>query len=681
MRFTAGDGVNVRAGPRPRTNELDCVSMPPRAARYGVPAALLLLGAALLFPSAQKADNGAEGERAVPQGSRETPKLEESSSLEPTSDAEEVEDASSSALGCRERPLQAPSGAPPRVSCEEARAILAETHARYAGNSTEPDPRIFAALVAGWLDPHGLWSAAPDSPLTRSLEESARGLLAELRLPPHATASCEAALRLGEELRDWVVALEKTFDEAQAKAPRVSSSRAFSLFSESIFQDDPVTRPGRVLARRLGERTAHFRARHPDLAEALEPTARSRYFPRLSGEGWAEAVLAAAVRAYVPLLDPHGAWAPLDEEWSLYSEDPGFDGAPRLWGEVTRTAVAVRVLSDALPPLENGDLILSIDGISTVGMPLEQLEQLSRLEPAHGGVRRVVVLRAREASARELAVNVVAEVEPDGARAFAVDGERVRYGDGNVLVVRLPDVPEGLGAMVGQFIAEQRDPSLRGVVLDLRGNGGGSTDAAAGVLGLFLPGAPLFPLATRGRLVEVMRAPTPAPEERWDGPVATIVDGYTASAAEMIAGALVAYQRGVLLGRQTFGKGCIQEYADDHTGHGVLRVTTLLYALPNGAAVQRHGLVPDVFLPVERARDREADVGAALPGYSGPDVRDSKVALGPLWPPHGGEIGRTSDPIITAALKSLGAPRGAPRTIASRRLNLRATSAATGLRP
>ena len=68
---------------------------------------------------------------------------------------------------------------------------------------------------------------------------------------------------------------------------------------------------------------------------------RRRYLPELSAEAWGQVVLAAAVRAYVPLLDPHGAWAPFEEELSLYSEDPGFDSGPRLWGEVTRTASAV----------------------------------------------------------------------------------------------------------------------------------------------------------------------------------------------------------------------------------------------------------------------------------------------------------------------------------------------------
>ena len=76
------------------------------------------------------------------------------------------------------------------------------------------------------------------------------------------------------------------------------------------------------------------------------------------------------------------------------------------------------------------------------------------------------------------------------------------------------------------------------MVLDLRGNGGGSTDGAIDALGLYLPGARLFPMKRRDGSLETDTAPEPARSDRWTGPVATLVDGSTASAAEMISGAL-----------------------------------------------------------------------------------------------------------------------------------------------
>src|SRR5690606_2164029 len=205
--------------------------------------------------------------------------------------------------------------------------------------------------------------------------------------------------------------------------------------------------------------------------------------------------------------------------------------------------------------------------------------------------RRALVLRAGEMQPREVVVDLGFEEE---AEVFepSLDSERIRYGDGSVVVVRLSYVADGMEGALAELLAEARRENTHGVLLDLRGNGGGSTRAALGITGLFLPGARLFPLSARGRLVDVMRADVPTPDRVWTGPVAALVDGYTASAAEMIAGAFVAYGRGPVVGSRTFGKGCIQEYADDHTGRGVLRITSLLFALPDGSPVQGVGISP-----------------------------------------------------------------------------------------
>ena len=102
--------------------------------------------------------------------------------------------------------------------------------------------------------------------------------------------------------------------------------------------------------------------------------------------------------------------------------------------------------------------------------------------------------------------------------------------------------------------------------------------------------APLFPMARRDGAIEVDRAPEPPLADRWTRPVATLVDGDTASAAEMIAGALSAYHRGPVVGERTYGKGCAQEYLDDDAQEGVVRLTTLLYALPDGTR-ERHEII------------------------------------------------------------------------------------------
>ena len=214
-----------------------------------------------------------------------------------------------------------------------------------------------------------------------------------------------------------------------------------------------------------------------------------------------------------------------------------------------------------------------------------------------------------------------------------------------------------------------------GVLLDLRGNGGGSTDGAIDALGLFLPGAPLFPMRRRDGTLETDRAPEPPNVDRWNGPVATLVDAETASAAEMIAGALASYGRGPSVGTNTFGKGCAQEYLDDDAHYGVLRLTTLLYALPDGAAVQRVGLAPQIhipFVPVDDSSpgEREATLAHSAPSWRGPDVRDRTIMGHALdgtwstaWPGQDGTLGPCRDAEVCRALRALGGGASTPRRV------------------
>jgi carboxyl-terminal processing protease len=597
-----------------------------------------------------------------------------SSAAEAPSDPEPaaVEPAPESCKG--NRPLVSPSGAPPRLSCPAARAILAEMRERFAGDVSRPNAKTFAKLMMGWIDPHGLWSAAPDAPLPRALRDDAAALLEEIAGRVAPDGPCRRAEAFGRALDGWVGELERTFDRATKHASVVSRERAANLGRAGVFQDDPVTEPARVLARRLGDTVARFSQAFPGAVPALADTARARYFPRLGALGWSEVVLAAAVRAYVPLVDPHGDWAPFEEEWSLYAEDPGLDADPRLWHEITRTAVGIRIVDAAAGALAMGDLVLAVDGVLTAGMPLEQAEQLGRLEPHEGGKRTVAVLRRAHTEIETLDI----DLSPDDAPAEGpadLESETVRFGDEHVLIVRVPDVPDGLGESLGRTIAHARPAGLSGVLLDLRGNGGGSTDAAAAVLGLFLPSAPLFPLANRSGLVEVLGAPEPSAELRYEGPIASLVDGYTASAAEMIAGALSAYGRGPTLGVRTFGKGCIQEYVDDKENKGVLRVTTLLFALPDGSPVQRSGLVPDVLLPGIVGREHEGDLLHSLATYRGPDVRTRVSGVKVPWPSHRGHVGPCSDRRVCRALWRLGAAEVAKRSASSARVASRSGTA------
>ncbi len=551
-----------------------------------------------------------------------------------------------------ERPLRVPSGEPPRLRCADARLIVAEVRRRLPTEPPRVSPSAFADLWTDWFDPHGLWSAAPDAPLADSAHARAGALLAELESANH-NAPCSAALALGAESKHWVDGLRSIFEQARADAHSVRLTRALTGITEPAFEDEEVARPARQLAADLGRRVGEFAKVAPALADAPASAALARFFPDYSVEEWSEVVLAAAVRAYVPAIDPHGEWAPLEEEWALFEGDPIDATEPTLWSNMQRTPLGARIVDSPRAPLEMDDLVLSVDGVQTAGLSVEQVEQLARVEPPHGqSMRAVRVLRGTQVTALDLAVGFPA----DGVEsANALSATRIRYGSGSVVVIPIAEVGDRLGDDLADVLSSAREEEEPlGVVLDLRGNGGGSTDGAAAAIGLFLPGAPSFPLIHRGVVSEVMRAPAPDADVGWKGPVAVLVDGYTASAAEMIAGALDSYGRGPLLGAHTFGKGCVQEYFDDHSGQGVLRLTTLLVALPDGSALQQVGLEPEWSLGLPAADEHEADLEGSPKGASGPDVRNHAAMATIPWPSARGRVGPCEDPVVCRALARLG---------------------------
>jgi carboxyl-terminal processing protease len=493
------------------------------------------------------------------------------------------------------------------------------------------------------MDPHGLWSAAPDSPLASELTQAAPDMLRSLH---EGLPGCAAADRVGIAFQAWLAELAPLYDaafDAARAGPAPSSAELFELTADPIFEDDPVTVSGRELARQLGRRLGAFAARFPQEG-ALVEQARARFFPS-EPDAAAEIATLAALRAYVPLVDPHGDFAPLDEEWALYAGDSTLDGGSPLWGDVTRTALGARVTSDPAAPLELDDLVLSIGSLSLAGVSIDQIEQAARSADQAALTLRVL----RQGELRELEIQVQPPLEPPGS---ALELEHVRYRRGTPPVLRIviPDVSDGLREDLEQTLASEAAGSSA-LLLDLRGNGGGSLDAAVESLGLFVPGARLFSLVHRGFVTEVLRAPRDAPA--YAGPVAALVDGDTASAAEMLAGALQAYERGAVIGARTFGKGCVQEYFDDVAPSGVLRMTTLQFVMPNGRPLQQIGLTPDLTLPLAPPLEREAQITRQPITFDGPDVRDREVKPGPPWPADSTAPGPCRDPIVCTAISRL----------------------------
>jgi carboxyl-terminal processing protease len=569
----------------------------------------------------------------------------------PTVASVQVEPPSVTIAETEPRALALPSGDPPHISCEDAQRVSAFLQRELPAPPIGPTPTELGESWAGMLDPHGFWSAAPDSPIGTELTAAAADMVSSFFEQSSSCAGVERVVRVWQPFQQSLLRVfEAAFEAERERGPR-DVADVFQLGAEPIFEDDPVTRPAAELARELGTRLGAFVARYPDEAAIVED-ARQRYFPT-SREALREIAILAALRAYVPLIDPHGDFAPLDEEWALYAGDDTLDHGSPLWGDVTRTPLGARIVADPAPPLEVDDLVLSIDGLNLAGASVDQIEQAARsAAPQAGFLVRVL----RQGEARPLTLRVEDEPAPIES---ALSVERIRYGAGDRTVLRvvIPDVGDDLGRELDELLAAET-PGTSAVLLDLRGNGGGSLDAAVEALGLFVPGARLFPLIHRGAVSEVLQAQRPA--RTYGGPLAALVDGDTASAAEMLAGAIQAYGRGKLIGARTFGKGCVQEYFDGIVPSGVLRMTTLQFVMPDGRPLQQIGLTPDLSLPIAPALERESLITRQPITFDGPDVRDRALAPGPAWPRESSAPGPCEDPLVCQAISRLsGAKSGA----------------------
>ena len=564
--------------------------------------------------------------------------------------------------------LHPPTGKLASLTCAQAATIVKEVEAELAFVPARPSNAAMAGAVRDWVDPHGHWAASQDAAPWATIDAEAGALLTEMKAgsqgAPEARASCPAALRIGKKLAAWVDGQRARYDARLAKAAG-DEKRALADALDVAARDGgtaPLTAV--ALTDELADRAGVLQRAYGEPVAKYLQDARNRYFPEMTAEAWSEVVLAAAVRGWVEEVDAHGAWAPYGEEAAVHDVDLDQDAPARLWTRATRTLLGVRIDDGALAPLASGDVILEVDGMPLAGLGVEQLDELALTAADGDAPFDVVLMREGDRAPRTVRVEQSGEtpVAPAAtAHPFDLATETVAYGSGEVAVVTIPDIYDDLGELFARALSRAKSPKLAGIVLDLRGNGGGSTEGAIDTLGTFLPGAHLFPMKNRRGTVEIDRAPTPPPDEQWSGPVATLVDSGTASAAEMLAGALAAYRRGPSVGAPTYGKGCAQEYLDDDAHAGLLRVTTLLFALPDGSPVQHVGLTPTIAFPFRDVDgEREAKLDHSPDAWTGPDIRDRAwVSKAPqfAWPSASGRVGPCKDAVTCKALALLGEPR------------------------
>jgi len=222
-----------------------------------------------------------------------------------------------------------------------------------------------------------------------------------------------------------------------------------------------------------------------------------------------------------------------------------------------------------------GDEIVAINNVRLNRLDLEQLVgllQQSKQQPARLVVRRPGNLRLLEFT-----------LTPEEMQSPSV--ERVFFLKPGIGYVRVASFDEKTGAQIREAIEKLGGERLKGLVLDLRNNPGGMLTAALETVSLFLkPGSPI--LTVRGRAVPEKEEKVPADGTPYNFPLAALINGRSASASEIVAGALQDHDRAVIIGEPSFGKGLVQSVFPlaDSTG---MALTTALYYTPSGRSIQK----------------------------------------------------------------------------------------------
>lgn len=321
-------------------------------------------------------------------------------------------------------------------------------------------------------------------------------------------------------------------------------------------------------------------------------------------------LMEAAIRGLLTGLDPHSAYLDKQELGALNEDASGAYGGLGLEVQVRdgvlRVVAAIDDTPAALGGLKSGDIIVRIDGT-----PLEGDVMSRAVDRLRGTPGTQITLTVMRDAAEPFDVTLKREV-------IKISSVRSRWLSDSVGYVRISTFQADTASALNRAVSRlQKSASLDGLVLDLRSNPGGLLQAAVGVADAFVERGTL--VSTRGRQsLATMQFSATAGDLLKGAPLVVLIDGGSASAAEIVAGALQDHRRGLVVGQRSFGKGSVQSVLPLANGDGV-KLTTARYYTPSDRSIQAEGIVPDVELPdVEFKRSNAAQrrtSEADLPGH------------------------------------------------------------------
>ena len=306
-------------------------------------------------------------------------------------------------------------------------------------------------------------------------------------------------------------------------------------------------------------------------------------------------LIEAAINGMLTSLDPHSSYLSPDDAADMRQQTRGEFGG--LGIEVTQEEGFVKVVSpiDGTPAseagIEAGDFITHVDGESVLGLTLDQAVELLR-----GPVgSEIIITVAREGEPEPFDVSIIRDI-------IKLTAVRART-EGDSIVLRVTTFNDQTMPNLEDGIAEQIEAAggldnINGLVLDLRNNPGGLLTQAIRVSDAFLEKGEI--VSTRGRYVEDGERFNATPGDLMNGkPIVVLINGGSASASEILAGALKDHRRAIVVGTKSFGKGSVQTVMPLR-GEGAMRLTTARYYTPSGRSIQALGVSPDIVVEQPR---------------------------------------------------------------------------------
>ncbi|MDG2333653.1 MAG: carboxy terminal-processing peptidase [Myxococcota bacterium] len=452
------------------------------------------------------------------------------------------------------------------------------------------------------------------------------------------------------------------YESLQNFATEMLADENYELDTDAILIIDPDKRafaPNSEAQNELVSKLIHFQMSNYVSSDMALPEAREklthRYelMTRRAKEKTNEDLYAEYLDAFATALDPHSNYLSQEvlEDFQI-SMGLSLEGIGVALSTKDGYSVVEKIIpggaAAGLKVLEPQDKIIAVaqDGTEPVDIIDMDLRDVVRLiRGKRGTTVHLTVLRQGETTER-FQVSIVRDkinLEEQAAKIrfeeVEIEGEKQK-----IAVLELPSFYGGnepggrqSSSDVAALLNEAKEEKAVGLVLDLSRNGGGLLETSVDIAGLFIEDGGI--VATRDTFSQVQVLRDPNARIAWDGPLVVLISRVSASASEIVAGALKDYRRAVIVGDDhSFGKGTVQSMVPLPEGLGALKVTTALFFRPGGRSTQHTGVASDVIIPSIFGTD---DFGEAHQTYSLPtqsitsflEIADTAKADGPAWQP------------------------------------------------